>query len=514
MSFPTSIYSLGNIMDEVDIEDLTIEEYLKLTQENHAPRIGDWFEAELEKCWKIQQKKDSSHLNLRRQARDDALRNWEAQIDQLRRQNMKEVSLGIKEDRDGLSHEADSKTYWCEPVRQEHEKGYTFTNDDDRISLEWEGLSCTNWVRARYGVSKDKDDLEGIIDYLEPTLYDGFIDHNDEVAYKRRRNKLLGMPYTEPPPIIKEEAEITKYNLGASENPELRGNYQTGPTHDSHVGNIMDEVDIEDLTIEQYFRMTQESQKPKKVDDMTIAEYLGDEEAMKTQDYNEYQPNSTKADVLTIYKDHLSPHHKSPVSPLDTKTNPYHQASQSPVHPKITKTTTKYTREIEEQSNQGLVDIFSINAIADLGASINIMSKSMLDELSLSDPKHPNIIVEMADKTRKVSLRIKEDRVKIKMKEQECNTAIDEHLNTRPTSQAGLSHGAVNKTHWETKERAIIRAMINKLPEEWFSKVSRDKDDLEGIIDYLEPILYDGFIDYNDEAYKQRRNKLLGMPYS
>ncbi|GKB33709.1 hypothetical protein Tco_0873110 [Tanacetum coccineum] len=62
----------------------------------------------------------------------------------------------------------------------------------------------------------DMDDLEGIIDYLEPTLYDGFIDHNDE-AYKRRRNKLLEIPYTEPPPIIKEEAEITKYNLGAGE---------------------------------------------------------------------------------------------------------------------------------------------------------------------------------------------------------------------------------------------------------------------------------------------------------
>ncbi|GJU30979.1 hypothetical protein Tco_1174568 [Tanacetum coccineum] len=66
------------------------------------------------------------------------------------------------------------------------------------------------------GVSRDIDDLEGIIDYIEPTLYDGFIDHNDE-AYKRRRNKLLGMPYTEPPPIIKEEAELTKYNLGAGE---------------------------------------------------------------------------------------------------------------------------------------------------------------------------------------------------------------------------------------------------------------------------------------------------------
>ncbi|GJU57855.1 retrovirus-related pol polyprotein from transposon TNT 1-94 [Tanacetum coccineum] len=65
-------------------------------------------------------------------------------------------------------------------------------------------------------VSRDKDDLEGIIDYLEPTLYDGFIDHNDE-AYKQMRNKLLGMPYTEPPLIVKEEAKITGYNLGAGE---------------------------------------------------------------------------------------------------------------------------------------------------------------------------------------------------------------------------------------------------------------------------------------------------------
>ncbi|GKD15668.1 RNA-directed DNA polymerase, eukaryota, reverse transcriptase zinc-binding domain protein [Tanacetum coccineum] len=355
-------------MDEVDIEDLTIEHYLELTQENHAPSVGikvddmtiaglgDWFEAELEKCWKIQQKRDNSHLDLMRQAQDDALRNWEAQIDQLRRQeheaiemadksryvsqgiienvmakidkfsftsdvviidtkglnnktiilgrpflanirveinvSTREVSLGIKEDRvkikmkeqecnftttvsenlneqptsqDELSYGADNKTHWCEPVRQEQEKGYTLwascdpyheicdgggipdkklkyywksTNDDDRISLEWEGLSCTNWDPERCGetktraiigamvnklpeewvsgVSRNMDDLEGIIDYLEPTLYDGFIDHKDE-AYKQRRNRLLGMPYTEPPPIMKEKVEITKYNLGAGE---------------------------------------------------------------------------------------------------------------------------------------------------------------------------------------------------------------------------------------------------------------------------------------------------------
>ncbi|GJX60816.1 hypothetical protein Tco_0292206 [Tanacetum coccineum] len=54
----------------------------------------------------------------------------------------------------------------------------------------------------------------------------------------------------------------------------------------------------------------------------------------------------------------------------------------------------------------------------------------------------------------------------------------------------------------ETKERAIIRAVVTKLLEEWFSEVSRDKDDLKGIIDYLEPTLYEGFIDHNDKAYK------------
>ncbi|GJX53311.1 reverse transcriptase domain-containing protein [Tanacetum coccineum] len=222
------------------------------------------------------------------------------------------------------------------------------------------------------------------------------------------------------------------------------------------------------------------------------------------------------------------------------------------------------------------VDIVNVNAIADLGANVNVMSKSMLDELSLANPKYANIIVEMADKTRcvsqgivenilvkidkfsftsdfviidtnelhnktvilgrpllanirakinistrEISLGIKEDRVKIKMKEQECNTAVDEHLNKQPTLRMGLiklyqlGKGEDDpKKCGETKERAIIKTMVNKLPKEWFSEVSRDKDDLEGLIDYLEPILYDGFIDHNDEAYKQRRNKLLGIPYT
>ncbi|GKB51424.1 zinc knuckle CX2CX4HX4C containing protein [Tanacetum coccineum] len=364
--------------------------------------------------------------------------------------------------------------------------------------------------------------------------------------------------------------------------------------------------------------------------------------------------------IRILYRDHLSPD-----PPLDAKTNPYFQASLSPIHPEITKTPSKHTKENEvikeqEQSDQGLaqidqlrrqehevseckmvntskndahhkeaikierisslpmkpnprsltipcsVDIYNINAIADLGASVNIMSESLLEELSLANLKNANITVKMADKTKyvsqetienilvkidkfsftsdfliintkglnnktiilgrpflanihaemnistgEVSLGIKEDRVKIKMNKHGCDftTSVSKHLNERPMAQEtqtdiydtdlnescsqdnpsqdeqkweGLSCANWVKARYgkedpekcrETKERAIIGAIINKLPEEWFSKVSIDKDDLEVIIDYLEPTLYDGFIDHNDKAYKSRRNKLLGMPY-
>ncbi|GJW07143.1 hypothetical protein Tco_1569566 [Tanacetum coccineum] len=43
------------------------------------------------------------------------------------------------------------------------------------------------------GTSDDEDDIERIIDYHEPTSYDGFIDL-DEEEYNKRRCRLLGMP--------------------------------------------------------------------------------------------------------------------------------------------------------------------------------------------------------------------------------------------------------------------------------------------------------------------------------
>ncbi|GJV81688.1 hypothetical protein Tco_1517558 [Tanacetum coccineum] len=65
------------------------------------------------------------------------------------------------------------------------------------------------------GTYKDDDNLEGIIDYLEPTLYDGFIDLDDE-EYKERKCKLLGMPYIKPPLILIEKVNVTRYSIGKS----------------------------------------------------------------------------------------------------------------------------------------------------------------------------------------------------------------------------------------------------------------------------------------------------------
>ncbi|GJU87882.1 hypothetical protein Tco_1295428 [Tanacetum coccineum] len=66
------------------------------------------------------------------------------------------------------------------------------------------------------GADEDDDDLEGNIDYLEPTLYDGFIDSDDE-KYKERKCGLLGMPYIKPPLILIEKVKVTRYSVGPGE---------------------------------------------------------------------------------------------------------------------------------------------------------------------------------------------------------------------------------------------------------------------------------------------------------
>ncbi|GJW97330.1 zinc finger, CCHC-type containing protein [Tanacetum coccineum] len=60
----------------------------------------------------------------------------------------------------------------------------------------------------------------------------------------------------------------------------------------------------------------------------------------------------------------------------------------------------------------------------------------------------------------------------------------------------------------EYKANALLGAVLDKLNSDWFNGTSKDKDDLEWIIDFLEPTSYDVFIDLDDEAYKERKSNM------
>ncbi|GJT16163.1 hypothetical protein Tco_0874869 [Tanacetum coccineum] len=121
-------------------------------------------------------------------------------------------------------------------------------NDGKRLDVEWENLSLNDWneyddiedfedpdgcgesketkilgtiINKLHdewfkGTHEGDEDLEGIIDYLKPTLYDGFIDSDNE-EFKERKCRLLEMPYIKPPPILIEEVKVTRYRVGPGE---------------------------------------------------------------------------------------------------------------------------------------------------------------------------------------------------------------------------------------------------------------------------------------------------------
>ncbi|GKB00996.1 hypothetical protein Tco_0829040 [Tanacetum coccineum] len=134
--------------------------------------------------------------------------------------------------------------YWasCNPYSNECNGGdmpkddkkryWESINDSKRGEHEWEGLSLNDWMKIRYGKvckmtrerilkdywrkSKDEDDLEGILDYLEPSSYDGFIELDNE-AYNESRCRLLGLTYEEPSPILIEKVKVTRYTISPEE---------------------------------------------------------------------------------------------------------------------------------------------------------------------------------------------------------------------------------------------------------------------------------------------------------
>nr|GEU31927.1 hypothetical protein [Tanacetum cinerariifolium] len=65
----------------------------------------------------------------------------------------------------------------------------------------------------------------------------------------------------------------------------------------------------------------------------------------------------------------------------------------------------------------------------------------------------------------------------------------------------------------EDKANTILGVIHDKLNNDLFNNTSEDEDDLEGIMDYLKPRSYDGFIDLDDKACNKRRCGFLRMTY-
>ncbi|GKB18234.1 hypothetical protein Tco_0852157 [Tanacetum coccineum] len=102
------------------------------------------------------------------------------------------------------------------------------------------------------------------------------------------------------------------------------------------------------------------------------------------------------------------------------------------------------------------------------------------------------------------------------------NLSLNDWMKIRYGNVCKMTRERILKDHWrdrfgeekenledpkecgEDKSNAIMGTIHDKLNDDWFNNTSEDEDDLEGILDYLEPRSYDRFINLDDEAYNKR----------
>ncbi|GJQ93872.1 zinc knuckle CX2CX4HX4C containing protein [Tanacetum coccineum] len=177
------------------------------------------------------------------------------------------------------------------------------------------------------------------------------------------------------------------------------------------------------------------------------------------------------------------------------------------------------------------------NALADLGASINIMPLSMYKRLGMGKIKPINMVIEMADNTKCTPKGIVEnllvkinkfiflvDFVILDMVEDfrmpiilgRPLLAISHAKRERIGDEEDDTEENLKDLEEceEDKANVIMGAIYDKLNDGWFNGTSEDEDDLEGILDYLEPKSYDGLIDLDYEAYNKRKCRLLRLTYT
>nr|GEX83860.1 hypothetical protein [Tanacetum cinerariifolium] len=164
------------------------------------------------------------------------------------------------------------------------------------------------------------------------------------------------------------------------------------------------------------------------------------------------------------------------------------------------------------------------NTLADLGASINIMPLSMYKHLGTGKLKPINMMIEMADYTKcnpkgiienllvKINKfifsvdfvihdMVEDFRIPIILRRPFLAIARTKSERFKEEENDIKENMKDPEECEDDKSHVIMESIHDKLNDDWFKDTSKDEDDLEGIIDYLEPRSYDGFTDLDDEAY-------------
>ncbi|GKF46333.1 hypothetical protein Tco_0136135 [Tanacetum coccineum] len=80
--------------------------------------------------------------------------------------------------------------------------------------------------------------------------------------------------------------------------------------------------------------------------------------------------------------------------------------------------------------------------------------------------------------------------------------------------EENLTIGEKVAVHTQDEGYAVTKDLFeDRLNDDWYTGTPDDDDDLDCLVEYLELHTHNGFIDTEDEAYKERMCKLLGMTY-
>ncbi|GJT40827.1 zinc knuckle CX2CX4HX4C containing protein [Tanacetum coccineum] len=210
------------------------------------------------------------------------------------------------------------------------------------------------------------------------------------------------------------------------------------------------------------------------------------------------------------------------------------------------------------------------NALADIGASISLMPLSLYKQLGIRKLDPYNMVIELVNNSKRTAhgvvenLLIKIDKfifpvdfVILGMVEDprmpiilgrpllatvhasvdnfrksislEVGMSCKEWMRVKYGKTSKTTQDMIMKDYWrneiekeeednliiqeeceENKDVAMLKAIYDKLDDDWFQDSSEDEKDLIGILDYLEPNSYNRFTNYENKAYNKRKCELLG----